>query len=321
MLRNRYVETAAIEIALARVEKLYASTSGGNPIELAFTAGFHMDASGGVKSISTRAPRHPSGRGDGGPRSGGSMTRGRGGSGGGRGPSNGLPGAGDTVARSSNSDGSSGRENNLEESERNSGEGFSSAFPEERTAVRRVQQLPKKNSDIKMGFSVTDSAAGTDRGLPVSILHDEGILPSPQRAPTLINRPLPVGGLTDGAYRHGTTVTGASTLGLAQEWTPQGGARLPIAGGSSISAGGWRSSGGETAPSTVMFMSQWGRNRAWRRTYYDDSDIDAQIFSCNFNNPANSTGGLRRSDGGEGVGADYEEMDLFRRIKSFREKR
>ena len=52
-LRGRYVETAAIETALARVAKLYASTSGGDSVQLALAAGFEMDASGGVHSVSS----------------------------------------------------------------------------------------------------------------------------------------------------------------------------------------------------------------------------------------------------------------------------
>ena len=73
-------------------------------------------------------------------------------------------------------------------------------------------------------------------------------------------------------------------------------------------------------PSTVMFGNEWGRKREWRRSGYSEEDIDPMMSSCFFRKPANSTGVLKRSDE-DGGGADFEEMDLVRRIKSFRQRR
>ncbi|CAM9524964.1 unnamed protein product, partial [Scytosiphon promiscuus] len=108
---GRYIETAAVESALARVDRLYASTSGGNPASLALAAGFEMDASGGVRSTPPTSHRHnqnqrPSTRRD------GSRSRdtggGRGGDGEGRASRRRTdegPRGGDSVARSFDGEG------------------------------------------------------------------------------------------------------------------------------------------------------------------------------------------------------------------------
>lgn len=122
----------------------------------------------------------------------------------------------------------------------------------------------------------------------------------------------------------------SAPLGLAQQWTPRGG-NGGGARGAPTGAGGsrrWDSDSGgggggaaASVPPTVMFGNEWGRKRAWRRTGYSDDDIDPTMSSCFFRTPANSTGELRRSDLGEGTGPDLEEMELVRRIKSFRQRR
>lgn len=148
-------------------------------------------------------------------------------------------------------------------------------------------------------------------------------------------RPLPAGPggrlAFDGPHRrrymHDNTAAAVATQGLAQEWAPRGGnggARALTGAGSSRRWDHYSVAGGTGAagvPPTVMFGNEWGRKREWRRTGYTDDDIDPTMSSCFFRKPANSTGVLRRSDLGEGMGADLEEMELVRRIRSFRQQR
>lgn len=140
--------------------------------------------------------------------------------------------------------------------------------------------------------------------------------------PPPIARPLPFGRLTDGADRR-VMMASSAPLGLAQDWGPRGGARLKGGGVLDVSpgfAGRRRVPGVGVVPATVMFGKEWGRKREWRRSGYNDDDIDPMMTSCFFRKPANSTGVLKRSDEDQG-GADFEEMDLVRRIRSFRERR
>ncbi|CBN76487.1 conserved unknown protein [Ectocarpus siliculosus] len=281
---GRYVETAAIENALARVDKLYASTAGGDPARLALAAGFQMDASGGVHSQSSPprrrhdSPRSRAGRGNG---SWERNTRRRVGGG----------GTADTSAYSGGGiGGSEGVVRGRDGAWDNRG-GSGTWFHDE--ASRR-----------------TTRREATSHGVP----------PPPPMA-----QPTPAAGpdrfTIEGADRRRYEDTGAP-LGLAQEWTPRGGTG---AGGSSRrrdhSDTGWGVGGPAGVPPTVMFGNEWGRKREWRRTGYTDDDIDPGMGSCFFRTPANSTGVLRRSDLGEGMGADLEEMELVRRIKSFRQRR
>ncbi|CAM9198752.1 unnamed protein product [Sphacelaria rigidula] len=77
----------------------------------------------------------------------------------------------------------------------------------------------------------------------------------------------------------------------------------------------------EVKPPTVVFGNEWGRQRQWRRTDYNENDLDVFMSSCYFKPPINGTRSVRRSDEDEAGGADFEEMDLIRRIRSFRERR
>ncbi|CAM9814166.1 unnamed protein product [Ectocarpus fasciculatus] len=289
---GRYVETAAIENALARVDKLYASTAGGDPAKLALAAGFQMDASGGVHSQSSPprqrhgSPRSRAGRGDG---RGERNTRRRVG-GGGRADTNayyrggGGIGSSEAVVRGG------------DEVWDNRGGGSGAWFHDE--ANRRDARRE-----------------ATSHGVP---------LPPP---PPPMARPIPAGPdrfTFEGADRRRYEDAGAA-LGLAQEWTPRGGTGV---GGSSRRQGhysdtveGGGAGGPAGVPPTVMFGNEWGRKRGWRRTGYTDDDIDPSMGSCFFRTPANSTGVLRRSDLGEGTGPDLEEMELVRRIRSFRQRR
>ena len=280
LMRSRYVEMAAIETALARVSKLYASTSGGDSKKLALKAGFEMDAAGGVRSVAspgTRGRRPPTRSGGRQPRSsGGEVWTRRSGGGGG-------------VAARAGGDSSSS-------SSRNDSDGSG-----------HVNSLQPPCGRFKNVVGRAQSVA-----------------PQLQLQPPPIARPLPVGRFNDGADRRGVAAYAHPPLGLAQEWTPGGGARLERKSGVSTSwnAGGWRGwgRGSEAVPSTVMFGNEWGRKREWRRSGYSEEDIDPMMSSCFFRKPANSTGVLKRSDE-DGGGADFEEMDLVRRIKSFRQRR
>ncbi len=264
-----------MENALSRVDKLYASTSWGDPRSLALAAGFEMDAAGRVYSQSHRrgSPR-PYGRGG----AGGGGGRGRGG---GRSRWRAPPGlseGGDAVA--------------LSDSRGGGGDGGSRGSNDGYIAARGT-------------VSSTGFYGGGGGG----------------------------GGGDGRAHRDGTPP--GAPLGLAQEWVPRGGsagggagaaAAGASAGGAAGSSRRWDYSdaaGGGTAgvPPTVMFGNEWGRKREWRRTGYTDDDIDPTMSSCFFRTPANSTGVLRRSDLGEGTGPDLEEMELVRRIKSFRRRR
>ncbi|CAN0543885.1 unnamed protein product, partial [Ectocarpus sp. 8 AP-2014] len=260
----RYVETAAIENALARVDKLYASTAGGDPARLALAAGFQMDASGGVHSQSSPprrrhgSPRSRAGRGNG---SWERNTRRR----------VGGEGRADTSAYSGGGIGRSegvvlGRDGAWD----NRG-GSGTSFYDE--ASRRTTRWE-----------------ATSHGIP----------PLPPPPPPPMARPIPAAGpdrfTFEGADRRRYEDTGAP-LGLAQEWTPRGGTG---AGGSSRrrdhSDAGGGGGGPAGVPPTVMFGNEWGRKREWRRTGYTDDDIDPGMGSCFFRTPANSTGVLRRSD-------------------------
>ncbi|CAM9807672.1 unnamed protein product [Pylaiella littoralis] len=272
---GRYIEVAAVENALARLDKLYASTSGGDPGMLALAAGFEMNPSGGVhaQASSLSRSRRPSS-----PR----RRRGNDFSGGGGGG-----GGGDRAAWV-------GR-----------GRGHVGEVPEEGNPVA-----------YRSGAA---AGVGAAAGAP----------------PPTAARPLPSGHIRfasmNGADQRRYDGTAAAPLGLAQGWTPRGGsdggARGTPTGASSSrrwdysDSGGGGGGGAASVPPTVMFGNEWGRKRAWRRTGYNDDDIDPTLSSCFFRTPANSTGELRRNDLGEGVGADLEEMELVRRIKSFRERR
>lgn len=335
----RYVETAAIETALVRVNKLYASTSGGDPAQLALAAGFHMDASGRVQSRSSpprdnnqnrRAPPRSSrgGRsiGQGGRPDDGVDTRGR--------ESTGrLPFGGDTIANGVDSIGG-GFDGDVSGVIARNGVGV--AVREKYTAI-----------DSGSGGETTLGAIRSQRSIPLSTpppllgegttirldsKHSSLFASPPISRPPPVARPLPVSRLVDGADQRSSSspvFAAKAHLGLGQEWTPRGGTRLATGGFSNNFAdqGAWfrgsgtRRGGDGGAPSTVMFGSEWGRKRSYRRTGYSDEDVDPLMTSCRFTKPANSTGELRRNDVHEGVGADFEEMELVRRIKSFRERR
>ncbi|CAM9754506.1 unnamed protein product, partial [Laminaria digitata] len=282
---SRYVETAAIETALGRVAKLYASTSGGDSAQLALAAGFEMDASGGVRSVSSPGPasRSPP------------PTRSRG-----------------RQPRSGSREGSKAR---------SSAKGGGVVARTGSGGVSSSSSSSSRSDSKSAGSTVSGGYQGVAaRSLQ---LQQQQL----QLQPPPIARPLPVGPLHLGSdQRSVVTYAPSPTLGLAQEWTPSGGARLDRKNGVSTSwnAGrrrGW-GRGSEAVPSTVMFGNEWGRKREWRRSGYSEDDIDPMMASCFFRKPANSTGVLKRSDTEEdGGGADFEEMDLVRRIKSFRQRR
>lgn len=288
---HRYVETAAIEAALVRIDKLYASTSGGDPAQLALAAGFEMGPHGRVSSRWPSAARRPSGNNAvGRPRNSGAPHQGKN-----RGSSR-SKGAGEgsgAAASSSEGSGSGGR--NIPKALDTSG-----VVPTE-VGVGRGH-----------GRTAHDSTADVVASRVASV--KEAILRSSSAPP--IPGPLPAGGLIDRAdQRDGVT---AAVAALAQGWQPRGGTRL--AGGRGA---GWeRGSMGQSAPSTVMFGSEWGKNRDWRRSGYTEDDVDPLMSSCAFRAPANATKVLRRNDlDDEKSSADFEEMDLVRRIRSFRQRR
>lgn len=214
----------------------------------------------------------------------------------------------------------------------------------ERNKRRRVGGERRADTDAYYGGGIGSSEAVErrrdeawgKRGSSGAWFHDKANRRTPRREatsyggpppppPPPVSRPIPAGPdrfTFDGAGRRRYEDTGAP-LGLAQEWTPRGG--TTGAGGSSRrqdhSDTGGGAGGPAGVPPTVMFGNEWGRKREWRRTGYTDDDIDPGMGSCFFRTPANSTGVLRRSDLGEGTGPDLEEMELVRRIKSFRQRR
>lgn len=112
-------------------------------------------------------------------------------------------------------------------------------------------------------------------------------------------------------------------LRLAQEWRVRGGeypqSRVQLRAGGAMGSAS-RGMAAEVKPPTVVFGNEWGRKREWRRTDYNENDVDEFMSSCYFKAPVNGTRMLRRNEGDEGS-ADMEEMELVRRIKSFKEKR
>lgn len=289
-----------------RIDKLYASTSGGEPAQLALAAGFEMDASGRVAAVSPLAARRSSGNNAvGRGRSSGAPHDGRKGRGRGRGKAAGG-GSSDTTAAAAagSSEGSGnggGRKMSISEALDSSG-----VVPTEAGVGRGRGR----------GATAHDSAAGAVAVAAARVSSEGETRWRPSSSAPPIPGPLPVGRLTVGADRRSTGFTAVAPL--AQGWTPRGGSRLVVGGG----AGSGRGSTGQLYPSTVMFGSQWGRNRGWRRTGYTESDVDPLMSSCAFRAPANATKELRRNDlDGDKSSADFEEMDLVRRIRSFRARR
>lgn len=303
---NRYVETAAIEAALVRIDKLYASTSGGEPAQLALAAGFLMDASGRVAAVTPPAARRPSGNNAvGRGRSGGAPREGSKGRGTGRGKSAGGGSGGTAAAAAGSSEGSGSGGQKMS----NPGASDSSGVVSTEAGVGRGHGRASAARDSAVGAVAVAVAAAR-----VSSAGEARWRPSSSAPP--IPGPLPVGRLTVEADRRSTGFTAVAPL--AQGWTPRGGTRLVVGGG----AGRGKGSTGQFYPSTVMFGSQWGRNRGWRRTGYTESDVDPLMSSCAFRAPANATKELRRNDlDDDKSSADFEEMDLVRRIRSFRARR
>ena len=301
-LSPRYVEVAAVESALSRVDKLYASTFGGDPASLALAAGFEMDSGGRVYSKSAKRdrPRPRGGIGDGGGSTGGrAMGEAR------RGSVE-LPEGGDTVA-------------------------FMTSGAPSRVSYERAEN----NAAWGDYSSSSGSSSSRRRGSSTGVYGDDGGLTTAPPPPP-VARPLPAGSGGRLAFdgpdqrRYDGTAAAVAPQGIAQEWSPRGGSggasRALTGDGSSrrwdhYSGGTGATTGAASVPPTVMFGNEWGRKREWRRTGYTDDDIDPTLSSCFFRKPANSTGELRRSDLGEGSGPDLEEMELVRRIRSFRQRR
>eukprot|EP00903_Cladosiphon_okamuranus_P007176 g6968.t1 len=306
---GRYVEMAAVESALSRVDKLYASTLGGDPASLALAAGFQMDSAGKVYSRSGKRDRSRSSGGTGGGRDGGDCGGGNGGwtGGAGGGGAAGWPEGGGTVAF-------------------DGGGSIMTAGAPSRTSFAGAENPAARAASSSSSSSNSNSRNTGFYG------GKSGRTRSP---PPPVGRPLPVGpggrlafDGPDHRWYDNTAAAAHAPQGLAQEWAPRGGsggARAPTGEGSSRRwdhySGTGAATGAASVAPTVMFGNEWGRKREWRRTGYTDDDIDPTLSSCFFRKPANSTGELRRSDLGEGSGPDLEEMELVRRIKSFRERR
>lgn len=284
---------SAIETALARVSRLYASTDGGDPAKLALAAGFRMDASGRVSSISRRSDRASS------------FT-----------PSSRRSGV------SSEAD-----EGNIETESELQREGVS-PWPSPPSSVRSKE---KASGSVVWGPSVEKTDAvmfrpdPSDQG-PVLLFstlgtpeeHVSGAFGSRSSDvsgsfltfPASTARPLLLGRL---AVREGYGLGPAGSagwlggLGLVHAWFPRG----------------WRHfSGvrGSASPFVLFAKSEWGKMREWRRSGYTEDDIDPTMSACYFSKPANSTGRLKRFDA-DGNNADLNEMELVNTIKSIRQKR
>lgn len=287
-----------------------------------------MDASGGVCSLASLDPRHPSRKNGGAPRLSGRGSRGGDSNGGGPRRFGGLPEGGETAARSS-SGGGSGLEvwGGVKAGVEMGGGRHKDRGDIRGSAFREAPAVKGNAFTSRMEGRGSSYCSGADGRAGITLAKTGETRLHPPTPPP-IARPLPRGRLANGADRHGVEVVAAATapLGLAQEWGPRGGARLAVGShfAGSVGAGGRRGSGRSDAhvPSTVMFGNEWGRKREWRRSGYMDSDIDPLMTACRFEKPANSTGELKRTDlDDEGGRADLEEMDLVRRIKSFRERR
>ncbi|CAN0081119.1 unnamed protein product, partial [Hapterophycus canaliculatus] len=195
---GRFIETAAIESALARVDRLYASTSGGDPASLALAAGFQMDSSGQVRSTQSSPPtphhhhrqHHPSRRRDD-PRAGGGSREG---------------GGGERRVRT-----------------RRTGEGPEGGETVAGSRGGGVHGLVNSEAFLTSG-SLTRAAADRWQGAPSEErLRQQALPPPPPMA-----QPLPPGPgrLTfDGAdgRRYENAAAATAPLGLAQGWTPRGG--------------------------------------------------------------------------------------------------
>lgn len=300
---------SAIETALTRVSRLYASTDGGDPAELALAAGFRMDASGRVSSISRRSNRvssftptsrrSPTSEMAAAPRSGVSSSEADGGNidiecnlrRGGVSPRSSppLPPRSKEKAPGSVEWGPSSGKGDAEMSRTNpSDEGSVLLFSTLGTPEEHVSDAFGSGSSVVSGpltFSASNFAS------PIA-------------------RPLLLGRL---AVREGYglgPVGSAGWLGgrgLVQAWFPRG----------------WRHfSGvrGSASPFVLFAKSEWGKMREWRRSGYTEDDIDPTMSACYFSKPANSTGRLKQFDA-DGINADLQEMELINTIKSIRERR
>ena len=311
--------------------RLYASTDGGDPARLALAAGFRMDASGRVSSLSSHSSSTAAGDGTNAPK-----TR------------SGIPTSGDPAARAGGDGGVATRgrwSRRWSASPKSQGDPSSSKnvdvdmYFDGRAGGRggffqgSEVATPRQRSDLKEKSPPLRSGGGSGLRTSASVFktpdygyrgESSGGPTSPQAAsPSLsppVARPMPFrrfAGEIEEMGRFGA-VGAAGKLGLAQEWSPRGGRRLATDGGGLITAS-TRGRRQAWASPTVMFASEWKKMRGWRRNGYSDDDIDPTMSACYFSKPANSTGALKRFDA-DGSNADMEEMDLVRRIRNFRQK-
>lgn len=292
----RYVETAAVEIALERIGRMYESTGGGDPVQLALAAGFVMDASRRLTPLPpapgdrVRASERRGGRK--GEESRGTLAQDldR------RGPHRGA-GIGGGDARSSNTgvgDGVAGqqpkrRSKRKRGKEEENKEPSSGAFSEWRSSEAALEYGP--------GDTMPLSSGSTRAGVMGGMGEMEVV---PTVAP----------------------FAAAKQLRLAQEWRFRG--DMSSWTGITPSAMGImsRSMAAQVKHPTVVFKSEWGRFRAWRRSQYIEGDIalEPPDPASYFDRANGTTTGLKLFESTDGS-LDGDEVNLLRRINDFRERR
>lgn len=296
------MEIAVIETALRRIERLYAATGGGDPVQLALAAGFHMDASGRVISLpsapSKTIPRKRimGGQGVDAGTLGGRRRRG--------------------VARDLGQAGA-GRASELD----SGGHGSQTVGDDEAETINLLNSYgwsPGRRNNGALADLVEKrslASSGVVRG------DVRSLLASPQRQASAAAR---TGSYCNPEKDYPRIIAESKDadvpLRLAQEWRPREDVDPWSRGGTSAMGIASRGMAAKVKPPTVAFGSEWGRKRDWRRESYTESDLDPMMSSCYFKAPVNGTRTLRRNDGDHAM-ADYEEMDLIRRIKSVRERR
>lgn len=296
---------------------MYATTGGGNPIKLALAAGFDMDASGKVTTSQSSPPPHI--------------------------PPKRRSSRGDTVR----GDNANGLDNTRELREQRGWIGeeggesggawaWNKDVGEQREKVERVgeRRLSEGHGDTAM-FELEKGYSGDSGGDDVWREEDTGGEGrgggGGEGGDRNVDFRLPSWTAEDsrgsGHKLDFFMSEGAAArvpLRLAQEWRLQTGYGLTrwltAAAGQTVNAAFSRGLAAEIKPPTVVFGSDWGRKREWRRTDYRESDIDPLMTSCRFFPPVNGTKTLRRTDEHESS-ADFAEMDLVRRIKSIRQRR
>lgn len=291
------METAAIEAVLGRIERMYASTEGGNPARLALAAGFDVDSVGRV----TRRPTPPEsdrsrkvagGAAGGDPRLMQRQSRkaedtGPGKSGGAATADEGKGDAGQVIKAKGDD----------EAKQRGDGKGRVEARGPLAHHTGTASAIESSHAGASGGAHLAPPASGFPRREFFFVEGDDSF-ETPEMAPVVI------------------------PLSLAQEWSFSARSDKLASGDVETARGADRRVVVEVTPPTVVFKSEWGRFRSWRRSRYVETDIGLEPPdpASYFDRANGTTGGLRPFDD-QHSSLDGQEVNLIRRINELREKR